>query len=167
MLPVSAWPPGSPGSGLSPFGSPRQITVGANGYILPKGAWVVQTTTNSVVMNVPPVINYNPARAPGTGMLPGSGSAPCGCARCSQQFLRYNDYVECWRAWQRASGQTNPPIRPLAGRRPPNWFGWTQAPLTNPITVVPSNSGGTVLADGENIHVIGSGFATIIQAFSV
>lgn len=82
--------------------------------------------------------------------------------------MRYNDYVECWRAWQRQTGQTTPPIRPLAGHRPPNWFGWQQvAPGPNTFTMIGQNSIGTVLADGENVQIIGSGAATVIQAFSV
>ena len=183
MLPVSAWPPGPPGDSLSPFGKPREIWVGQHprGFVIPKGAWVVRTTSNSVIMFAPRVQTTNPARSPGTGLLPGSVPPPrspppprpprppnppnlwlasgqinytkqppvvsiqltgepaptppprdCGCgpppAPCPppqpKQFMRYNDYVEAWRAWQRRVGRTDPPIRPLPGRRPPNWFGW-------------------------------------------
>jgi hypothetical protein len=82
--------------------------------------------------------------------------------------MRYDDYLEAWRAWQRKTGRTDPPIRPLAGRRPPNWFGWKQMPIpAGTLTMIQPNSAGTVLADGENVQIIGSGCATIIQAFSV
>ncbi|HEY1880544.1 MAG TPA: hypothetical protein VGG68_11495 [Caulobacteraceae bacterium] len=82
--------------------------------------------------------------------------------------MRYNDFVEAWRAWQRKIGRTDPPIRPLAGHRPPNWFGWMQVPVpANTLTMIQPNSAGTVLADGENVQIIGSGCASIIQAFSV
>jgi hypothetical protein len=127
---------------------------------------VVSTTTNSVVFNVLPVQNFNPARSPGTGLLP--GSVPVNPLPNPSPFLRYNDYVEAWRARQRRTGRTDPPIRPLAGHRPPNWFGWRQvAPGPNTFTMIGPNAAGTVLADGENVQLVGSGTATIIQAFSV
>ena len=51
--------------------------------------------------------------------------APCPPApRPRPRFHRYNDVVEAFRAWQRRTGNTDPPLRPLPGRRPPNWFGW-------------------------------------------
>ena len=178
MLPVSAWPPGPPGDSLSPFGKPREIRVGQHphGFVIPKGAWVVRTTSNRVIMFAPPVQTSNPARSPGTGLLPGSippppnRPPPCPPPPCPppqpKQFMRYNDYVEAWRAWQRRVGRTDPPIRPLPGRRPPNWFGWrfVRAPGA---TIVQPNSAGTVLADGQNVVIAGGGCATIIQAFSV
>lgn len=175
MLPISSWPPGPPGADLSPFGKPRQVNVSAhcNGFVIPKGAWVVRTTSNRVVMFTPRVRNDNPARSPGTGLLPGSipprRNQPPPCPPCPPQvkeFMRYNDYVEAFRAWQRRTGNTDPPIRPLPGRRPPNWFGWrfVSAPA---VTLVHPNSGGTVLADGQNVVIAGGGCATIIQAFSV
>ena len=222
MLPVSAWPPGPPGDSLSPFGLPRQIWVSQhpNGFVIPKGAWVVRTTSNRVIMFAPPVQHHNPPRSPGTGLLPGSipanrppqprpppcpppsrknlwtgpgqvtftnGTAavqmslsqptePCPPApprppRCPppqpKQFMRYNDYVDAWRAWQRRTGNTDPPIRPLPGRRPPNWFGWRFDPRAPSATLVHPNSAGTVLADGQNVVIAGGGCATIIQAFSV
>lgn len=171
MLPVSAWPPGPPGDSLSPFGRPRQIRVDCHphGFVIPKGAWVVQTGANQVIMFRPPVETTNPARTRGTGILPGSTppsrGTPPPCP-LPKQFMRYNDYVEAWRAWQRKAGRTDPPIRPLPGRRPPNWFGWAlrDAPSA---TIVRPNSAGTVLADGQNVVIAGSGCATIVQAFSV
>ena len=173
MLPVSAWPPGPPGASLSPFGKPRSINVSCDpqGYVIPPGAWVVATTSNRVVMFRPPVLNQNPARSPGTGLLPGTPAPPpptsCGCPPPQPiQFMRYNDYVEAWRAWQRTTGNTDPPIRPLPGRRPPNWFGWQYVPAPSS-TLVGSNSSGLVIADGQNVVITGGGCATLTQAFSV
>jgi hypothetical protein len=161
MLPVSAWPPGPPGASLSPFGQPRDICVPSCGYVLPKGAWVVQTGSNRVVMFRPPVIPYNPARVPGTGRLPGSmpQTRPCGCPpKPPLNWPKFNDQVE----WYRAHGR----IAPRPGSRPPNFFGWAfvNAPST---TLIPSGSGGLVLADGQNVVITGSGTANITQAYSV
>ena len=213
MLPVSAWPPGPPGASLSPFGKPREIRVGdhRHGFVIPKGVWIVRTGSNSVIMFTPPVETWNnPARSPGTGLLPGSipprpprppdvsfwrgkgqltfaggqpsairlsakaASTPCPPPRppCPpepprrQRFHRHNDLVEAFRAWQRATGNTDPPIRPLPGRRPPNWFGWrfVSAPSS---TLVPPGGSGLVVADGQNVVIAGGGFATITQAYSV
>jgi hypothetical protein len=220
MLPVSAWPPGPPGASLSPFGKPRQINVGrhCNGFVIPTGAWIVATGSNRVVMFRPPVPTNNPARSPGTGLLPGSipppqppfdpcppcppskgrfwtgpgqvhidanGTAsvqmslsqpttacspPCPPTPCPpgqpRRFHKYNDVVEAFRAWQRKTGNTDPPIRPLAGRRPPNWFGWNfvNAPSS---TLVSEGSSGLVIADGQNVVITGGGCATITQAYSV
>lgn len=170
MLPVSSWPPGPPGASLSPFARPRQINVGqhCNGFVIPKGAWVVRTGANRVVMFMPPVRTDNPARSPGTGLLPGQPPPPPAPPRppLRQQFVRHNDYLEAWRAWQRCVGRTDPPIRPRPGRRPPNWFGWSFRDAPS-LTLVQPNSGGTVLADGQNVVIGGSGCATIIQAFNV
>ena len=57
-------------------------------------------------------------------------------------------------------------IRPLPGRVPPNFAGWrfVGAPAA---TLIPSFSGGVVLADGQNVVITGSGFANITQAYSV
>lgn len=79
MLPVSAWPPGPPGASLSPFGKPRQIAVfkHPHGFVIPKGAWIVTTTANSVVMFSPkgdPWVGVN--QTPGTGFLPGQIPPP-------------------------------------------------------------------------------------------
>jgi hypothetical protein len=162
MLPVSAWPPGSPGASLSPFGKPRQVCIDCNGFVIPEGAWVVATGANRVVMFYPPV-QPTPAKTPGTEMLPGSVQPQFPCA---PKWHRYNDVVECFRAWQRATGNTDPPIRPLAGRRPPNWFGWQFVPAPSSILVPPCASG-LVVADGQNVVITGSGFAQITQAYSV
>lgn len=250
MLPVSAWPPGPPGSSLSPFGRPREIRVcdHARGFVIPKGAWIVTTGSNRVIMFRPPVRHDNPPRTPGTGLLPGSipprplppvppcppppavyrvrakldwrkggepfsgpsvgsvvssigaaaMSSPAGMRansgsagavataaqssittaqasdrRCwppapiRPRFVRFDDYLEAWRAWQRAIGRTDPPNRPLPGRRPPNWFGWAFDRCAPGSTIVPMNSAGTVLADGQNVVIAGAGFATIVQAYSV
>ena len=216
MLPVSAWPPGPPGASLSPFGKPRQVKVGCNGFVIPKGAWIVVTGSNRVVMFRPPVETHNPARSPGTGLLPGSiprpprSSQPCPPARDSlwvgpgqavvdangtasvvmslskatapcppprppppcpppgfrPRFHKFNDTVEAFRAWQRATGNTDPPLRPLPGRRPPNWFGWNfvNAPSS---TLLPPGASGLVIADGQNVVITGGGCATITQAYSV
>jgi hypothetical protein len=174
MLPVSAWPPGSPGASLSPFGKPRQVCVGTNGFVIPKGAWIVQTTTNKVVMFFPPVVNANPARSFGTGLLPGSipPASPrpkCGCSPSNEfapHFRPFNETVEDFRAWQRRTGNTDPPLRQFAGRRPPNWYGWlfVDAPSS---TLVPTGEAGLVVADGQNVVITGSGSATLTQAYSV
>jgi hypothetical protein len=221
MLPVSSWPPGPPGASLSPFGRPREVRVGdhRHGFVIPKGAWIVRTGSNRVVMFTPRVELTNPPRTPGTGYLPGqipprrsapppppprppsrdnsfwagpgqvsfskegtatvsmSLSRPNGapCPPCpppppspprSPRWRRFNDVVEAFRAWQRATGQTDPPLRPLAGRRPPNWFGWrfVDAPGS---TLVQPGSTGLVVADGQNVVIAGGGFATITQAYSV
>ena len=217
MLPVASWPPGPPGASLSPFGRPREIDVSRHphGFVIPKGAWVVVTGSNRVVMFRPAVEPYNPARAPGTGLLPGSipisrprpprpprpperanlwvgpgevtfneaGTAAISmslakaatptppCPEPSpppgpRRFAKHNTVLEAWRAWQRRTGDTDPPIRPLPGRRPPNWFGWrfVNAPGS---TLIPSGSSGLVVADGQNVVIAGGGFATITQAYSV
>jgi hypothetical protein len=170
MLPVSAWPPGPPGASLSPFGLPRQVNVGCNGFVIPKGAWIVQCGSNCVKMFFPPVTFSNPARTPGTGMLPGSipPQQTCGCPPpCPPKTWRkFNDAVEAFRAWQRETGQTDPPLRQFAGRRPPNWFGWTFVPAPSS-TLVPSGASGLVVADGQNVVITGSGCATLTQAYSV
>ena len=169
MLPVQAWPPGPPGASLSPFGQPRQVSIGSNGFVIPKGAWIVATGANSVVMYFPPVSNTNPARSPGTGMLPGSipPSTQCGCPPTEPRFLPFNETVEAFRAWQRKTGNTDPPLYQFAGRRPPNWFGWkfVCAPFTT--LVPPGSTGVLVIADGQNVVITGGGCATITQAFSV
>jgi hypothetical protein len=170
MLPVSAWPPGPPGASLSPFGKPRQVKVCGNGFVIPKGAWIVATGSNCVKMFYPPVTFSNPARSLGTGMLPGSippQQTKCGCPPSQPRtFRKFNDEVEAFRAWQRATGQTDPPLRQFAGRRPPNWFGWTFVPAPSS-TLVPSGASGLVVADGQNVVITGSGCATITQAYSV
>jgi hypothetical protein len=171
MLPVSAWPPGPPGASLSPFGKPRQVSVGCNGFVIPKGAWVVSTGSNRVVMFRPPVERFPAQRSPGTGLLPGSipprRATPCSCPpKPRRTWHRYNDVVEAFRAWQRETGDTDPPLRPLPGRRPPNWFGWrfVNAPCS---TLLQPGQNGLVVADGQNVVIAGGGCATITQAYSV
>jgi hypothetical protein len=173
MLPVSAWPPGPPGASLSPFGMPRQVGVGCNGFVIPTGAWIVATAANSVVMYYPPVIPNNPARTPGTGLVGRAvpPSPPCGCPppcppKGPPPFRRFDDVLEGFRAWQRKTGDAGPPIYPFAGRRPPNWFGWTfvNAPFS---TLLRPYASGLVIADGQNVVITGSGCATITQAYSV
>ena len=177
MLPVSAWPPGPPGASLSPFGKPRCVNVGCcvNGFVIPTGAWVVATGSNRVVMFYPPVERFPAQRSLGTGLLPGSipptRSAscppPCPPKPCGPPtFRKFNDVVEAFRAWQRETGQTDPPLRPLAGRRPPNWFGWKFVPAPSS-TLVPPGASGLVIADGQNVVITGSGCATLTQAYSV
>ena len=158
MLPVQAWPPGPPGASLSPFGQPCQVNVGGsiNGFVIPKGAWIVSTGANQVVMFFPPVERFPAQRTLGTGLLPGSippnSPPPCPPPNVWRpQFQKFND---------------TPPQPP--GRRPPNWFGWqfVCAPFS---TLVPSGctAGQLVIADGQNVVITGSGFATITQAYSV
>ena len=167
MLPVQAWPPGPPGASLSPFGKPRQVNVGkhCNGFVIPTGAWIVATGANRVVMFYPPVERFPAQRSLGTGLLPGSippVRPKCNCGRCAPkppiQFHKYNDVVEAWRAHGR--------IGPPPGRRPPNWFGWkfVNAPCA---TLLQPGQSGLVVADGQNVVIGGSGFATITQAYSV
>jgi hypothetical protein len=169
MLPVSAWPPGPPGAALSPFGRPRQVSIFGNGFVIPKGAWIVATQSNQVVMFYPPVINSNPARTPGTGQLSqeiprGPGCPPCGPK--PPRFPPWNQALEDFRAWQRETGDTFPPLRSSVGRRPPNWFGWMFVPAPQS-TLVPPSASGLVVADGQNVVITGSGFAQITQAYSV
>ena len=226
MLPVSAWPPGPPGAQLSPFGAPRAINVArhANGYVLPKGAWVVRTGANQVVMFTPSwewELYNQPCRAMGTGFLPGQwqwmhnprpplpppapapkvykvnaqvwrgkgkpppvpipveapvapktqilpqknfGVPPETPADCRRPT--HDQYLEAWRAWQRAIGRTDPPIRPIPGRVPPNWAGWRFVGAPSK-TAVPFNSSGLVVADGQNVVITGGGTAVITQAYSV
>lgn len=79
MLPVSAWPPGPPGASLSPFGTPREIWVNnhPHGFVIPKGAWVVRTTSNQVVMFSPREDPWDGVQGtPGTGLLPGQPPPP-------------------------------------------------------------------------------------------
>jgi hypothetical protein len=251
MLPVSAWPPGAPGEQLSPFGRPRTVNLALHrrGFVLPKGAWVVQTGPNRVLMFRPEVTHYNPARVPGTGILPGQGPGygppppswrpppplpprpPTKTLRIDAQIRRYgppevqlkarsrgpceidpnaqsiaqtaaklgvesvasaanpilpqkkfeqprvsretwrrpthDEALEAWRAWQRRIRRTDPPIRPLPGRVPPNFFGWRWDRRAPSVVLVPASSGGTVLADGQNVVIVGVGFANVTQAFSV
>ena len=163
MLPVSAWPPGPPGASLSPFGQPRQVAVCGNGFVIPKGAWIVATAGNRVVMFYPPLgPPHNPVRTPGTSLLPGSIPP----TKCCCLPLTYNETVECFRAWQRKTGNTDPPLRPIPGHRPPNWFGWRFASAPSS-TLVPPGASGLVVADGQNVVITGSGCATITQAYSV
>lgn len=164
MLPVSAWPPGPPGASLSPFGRPRTINVSCHrhGYVIPKGAWYAHTGSNQVVMFVPSWRRdlYNqPDQQMGTGFLPGSPPNP------GRTRPTHDQCLEMWRAWQRATGITGP-VMPIPGRVPPNWDGWryVNAPSR---TLVPPNSGGLVVADGQNVVITGGGCAHIIEAFSV
>jgi hypothetical protein len=155
MLPVSAWPPGPPGASLSPFGQPRQVGIPSFGFVIPKGAWIVSTGSNQVVMFFPPVIPHNPARSPGTGLLPGSippnrPPGECPPAEFRPRFRKFAD---------------TPPLPP--GRRPPNWFGWRFVPAPFSTLVPPGSNGTLVLADGQNVVITGGGFATITQAYSV
>jgi hypothetical protein len=178
MLPVQAWPPGPPGASLSPFGKPRQVKVGCNGFVIPTGAWIVATGSNRVVMFYPPVERFPAQRTLGTGLLPGSippqRTTACGCQPppCPPKpcgpptFHKFNDTVEAFRAWQRETGNTDPPLRPLAGRRPPNWFGWKFVPAPSS-TLIPAGASGLVIADGQNVVITGSGCATLTRAYSV
>jgi hypothetical protein len=156
MLPVSAWPPGPPGAALSPFGQPRDICVPSGGCVLPKGAWIVRTGGNRVVMYFPPVVHVNPARSPGTGLLPGQKTPPPN--PCKPTFHKYNDVV----TWFRSQGR----IGPSPGRRPPNWYGWKCVPAPC-ATLVPPGAAGLVIADGQNVVLQGGGWANITQAYSV
>ena len=80
--------------------------------------------------------------------------------------MKHDDAVEAFRAWQRKTGNTDPPLRQFAGRRPPNWFGWKFVPAPSSTLVQPGSSG-LVVADGQNVIIAGSGFAQITQAYSV
>jgi hypothetical protein len=186
MLPISAWPPGAPGSSLSPFGSPWTVNAATSptGFILPKGKWIVQTGGNQVVMRVPSVTWGGPPVAPGTGLLPGTGVPPpqpppglpppvgpwtpalkSNCPGPQPwQWPKYLDFLMAWRAWQRQVGRTDPPIRPLPGRRPPNWFGWFPA-AGQVLTLLGPGQSGQVTADGQNVAIAGGGCSTVIQVF--
>ena len=55
MLPVQAWPPGSPGRWGSPFAVPWLVDLRRHprGLTIPKGVWLVRCSTNAgVVMRV-------------------------------------------------------------------------------------------------------------------
>lgn len=165
MLPVQAWPPGPPGASLSPFGKPHRVNVSraCNGYIIPKGAWVVHTEANQVMMFVPSwwmALQNQPQKQMGTGFLPGS-APPAGRTR-----LTHDQHLERWRAWQRATGINWGPIQPTPGEVPPNFAGWSYVRAPGRV-LVQANSAGLVVADGENVVITGGGCATIIQAFSV
>lgn len=167
MLPVYAWPPSSPGASLSPFGRTHHVCVSSCGCIIPPGAWVVGTTSNSVVMFFPrhdPWIGVN--QTPGTGLVPGQ-TPPPPPPNCPPppQWLSYDAYVAAWRVWRQQTGWTPSQQWPLPGRQPPNFFGWrgVNAPSR---TLVGPNSGGLVIADGQNVVITGGGTATLTQAYS-
>jgi len=170
-----------------------------NGFVLPKGAWVVRLgNCASVIMRycVQDIWGPNPPRTPGTSLLsgptppqpppvapipinppPGSnanpsvpvyGGSPKTQPRCQPKqwnWMGWNDYLEAFRAWQRATGNTTIQMDP-PGRAPPNWFG----PMTDiswqTFTLLPAGQNGTVLSDGYNVQISGNG-AMIIQAYSV
>lgn len=178
MLPVSSWPPQAPGSSLSPFGAPKCINLNRrrHGYILPKGAWVVQTGANQVVMFRPDwrrEADHQPSRQMGTGNLPGSlqwsRARPPGPWWKTPLWRRptHDEYLEAWRAWQRCIAWSDPVQRPLPGRNPPNWAGWWWNSRSPRQTLIPFGQSGTVLADGQNVVIIGGGTAVITQAYSV
>jgi hypothetical protein len=139
---------------------------------------VVDAGTNSVVMYRPDwqkALYSQPRNQMGTGRLPGEqqwwqGRSQTPCAPCPppQPCKRptHDQYLEAWRAWQRKTGRTDPPIRPLPGRVPPNFAGWRFVGAPSSTLLQPGQSG-TVLADGQNVVIIGSGCSTITQAFSV
>jgi hypothetical protein len=82
-----------------------------------------------------------------------------------QRFMTHDAFLEAWRAWQRRIRRTDPPIPPgPPGRRPPNWAGWRFVNAPSRMLVGPASSG-TVLADGQNVVIQGTGFAKIVQAF--
>lgn len=173
MLPISAWPPGPPGSSLSPFGAPHTVCVNPCGYILPKGAWVVQTGANQVVMFRPDWRREaQPSRQMGTGHLPGEWRwrgwpKPAPGLNCTLPPRRptHDEYLEAWRAWQRCIGWSDPVQRPLPGHTPPNWAGWRFVGAPSQ-TLIPFGQSGMVLADGQNVVIQGGGMATITQAYS-
>ena len=171
MLPVSSNPPRAPGTELSPFGKPWSPP---SGFVLPKGAWIVQTGAASVVMCVrqpyADIWGFNPARVPGTGFLPGQPPPPTppvtGAPPSVWMWPTPDQILESFRAWQRKTGNTflaGPPI----GRQPPNWFGpWTDPSPATTVTLLAPGQNGPVLADGQNVMINGGG-ATIMQAYSV
>jgi len=176
MLPVSAWPPGAPGSALSPYGLPTTVNAAcfSQGYILPKGAWIVNTMANSVVQRISTVTwSSSVAQAPGTGLGVGQPPPPAGPPGTippgqTNPFQLPNslDCLMAWRAIQRQVGRTDPPIRPLPGLTPPNFFGWFPS-AGQVFTLLGPNSGGTVIADGQSVAIVGGGCSTIMQAYSV
>ena len=165
MLPVSAWPPGPPGASLSPFGKPQTVNVSCHrhGYVIPKGAWVVSTTSNQVMMFFPSWkrdLYHQPTKQMGTGFLPGAPPNPGPTRPTHDQCL------ERMRAWERKTGRNFSPVLPNPGRNPPNWDGWAYVPAPGR-TLVQGNSAGLVIADGQNVVITGGGCATITEAFSV
>lgn len=161
MLPVFSWPPGVPGASLSPFSKARRVCVGSCGCIIPPGAWVVSTTSNSVVMFFPQTDPWvGVQQTPGTGLVPGTSPPPPPCPPMS-----YNDQVAAWRAWRQQTGCTPSQQFPIPGRLPPNFFGWSRVSAPSR-TLIGPNSGGLVIADGQNV-VITAGEAYLHQAYSV
>lgn len=62
--------------------------------------------------------------------------------------------------------RTDPPIRPIPGRVPPNFAGWNFVGAPSQVLLNFGQSG-LVVADGQNVVVMGGGCAVITQAFSV
>jgi hypothetical protein len=116
--PITKWPPAAKTSDLAPPFVPMRVYRERIARLAPSGA-------------TRDIWGPNPCRIPGTGFLPGQltqarGRCGCGCAgpcRCGGVRPTHDQALEAWRAWQRRIGRTDPPIRPIPGLRPPNFFG--------------------------------------------
>lgn len=135
-------PPFPPGSFNSPFGAPQVIDLSDWGgtFTLDHGAWYVCCDGGTEVVLL--IFPWQPEAFANPARAPGTG-------------LIY---------------ENPPPTTPFPPPAP-----WTvcvppsQVPQIQPhecILVQPGMTG-LVLADGQNVLVVGSGSATIIQAFSV
>lgn len=179
MLPVQSFPPWRPGYSLSPFSRPVWVDVGRfrHGLIVPKGAWIIRTTSNVVEM-------ATGAMEPGPPIPPPSPPTPC---RCRPKCVDPNaqSVVETARllgvGWPRPPRPPPPPPRTgpfyaytrvrartnedvLQGR---HWFPreiWSRQRmvLSGQFRTAP-----VVLSDGWNVRIIGPGRAMLMQAFSV
>ena len=105
--------------------------------MIPKGAWIVATEREPSRHVLPAGRHLQPGRArpePACCRLTAPPSADAGCASYRPTFSQVQRCRRGFRAWQRKTGTTDPPLRPFAGRRPPNWFGWdfVCAPMLDP-----------------------------------
>lgn len=165
MLPVQSFPPWRPGYSLSPFSRPVVVNVGRfrNGLIVPKGAWIIRTSSNIVEM-------ATGAMAPSPPCPPPCPPRRCGCSRCRSRPVdrpppcpppppRVRGPVY---AYTNVRARTNEDV--LRGR---HWFPrevWSRQriQLSGPFQTAP-----VILSDGWNVRVIGPGKAMLMQAFSV
>jgi hypothetical protein len=111
---------------------------------LPKGAWYVTAGPNQVVLYQPTVTWSNISQAPGSGLPPGMPDPT------PSPGWAWSNTLLPWRA----------------GIQPPNFYGWF--PGTGKVsTLVWPGATGIVLADGQNVAILGGGCSTIMQAYSV
>lgn len=140
MLPTQTQPPFAPGTWGSPFSAPLVVDLDetCGCWTFPKGAWVVNCEGGNWVVFL--IVPWQPAAFANPCRAPGTG-------------LIFE------------------PLPVTDPTPPPAWLPCPPPPPCPPqpeewILVQPCSSG-LVLADGENVLLVGSGEATIIQAFSV